>query len=124
MLGGPRAVQAMVASVLAPPQRASDRVDSAWIRSRAAAIRDTLQANRSHWQRWHVHAEALRQVRTVHLDTPDIDRVVGLLVDEVLTAHSVALTRPGDQLEAPATLRRSDGASVYTVAGSTLFTSP
>ncbi|MGV1009105.1 MAG: MobF family relaxase [Dermatophilaceae bacterium] len=124
VLGGPRAVAAMVASVMAPPQRVSDRVDSAWIRSRAAAIHDTLQANRSHWQRWHVHAEALRQVRTVHLDTPDIDRVVSLLVDEVLTAHSVALTRPGHQLEVPAMLRRSDGSSVYTVAGSTLFTSP
>jgi hypothetical protein len=45
-----------------------------------------LQDSRSHWQRWHVEAEALRQVRGVDLDTADIDRVVTLLVDEVLTA--------------------------------------
>src|SRR5690606_9660675 len=53
------------------------------------------------------------------------ERVVALLVDEVLTTHSVVLARPGDdpQPVSPG-LRRSDGASVYTQAGTTVFTSP
>ena len=124
MLGGNRAVESMITSALNPAHRASHRVDAAWVSTTAVRIRDTLQASRSHWQRWHVQAEALRQVRGVELDTADVDRVVGLLVDEVLTAHSVPLTRGGDLVEVPDSLRRSDGSSVYTVTGSQLFTSP
>ncbi len=124
VLGGNRAVESMIASALNPAHRASHRVDAAWVSTPAVRIRDTLQASRSHWQRWHVQAEALRQVRGVELDTADVDRVVGLLVDEVLTTHSVPLTRSGDSVEVPDSLRRSDGSSVYTVTGSQLFTSP
>jgi hypothetical protein len=36
----------------------------------------------------------------------------------------VPLTRSGDPVEVPDSLRRSDGSSVYTVTGSQLFTSP
>ncbi|MCR6490902.1 AAA family ATPase [Cellulomonas sp. P24] len=46
------------------------------------------------------------------------------MVDEVLTRRSVPLTRTEQDIDTPAALRRSDGASVYTVAGSTLYTSP
>ena len=48
--------------------------------------------------------EALRQVRGVELDIADVDRVVGLLVDEVLSTHSVPLTRSGDSVEVPDSL--------------------
>ncbi len=122
-LGGQQALEAMIAAALAPPGQRPARVDSAWVRAAAATIHDTVQAHRSHWQRWHVEAEALRQVRDADLATSDIDRVVGLVVDEVLTRHSVALTRPEDDVEVPESLRRSDGSSVYTVTGSALFTS-
>ena len=37
--------------------------------------------------------------------------------------RSVSLARPNDGITEPAVLQRSDGASVYTVAGSDLFTS-
>ena len=56
---------------------------------------------------------------------PTSTAVVGLLVDEVLTDHSVALTRPGDDIDEPAAAApQRTASSVYTVAGSTLFTSP
>ncbi|HPE12018.1 MAG TPA: MobF family relaxase [Actinomycetota bacterium] len=123
VLGGARQVQAMIAATLAPQRRPGPRVDNAWIHTTAASIQATLQTRRSHWQRWHVEAEALRQVRHVDLATPDIDRVVALVVDEVLTRHSVPLTRAEDPVEVPESLRRSDGSSVYTIASSARFTS-
>ena len=134
VLGGAHGVDAVLAAAMTPRPPQHTRVDTAWIRRAAHTMiygQDTpdrgrmvgLQDSRSHWQRWHVEAEALRQVRSLDLDTADIDRVVTLLVDEVLTRHSVALTRPGDDVDVPTSLRRSDGSSVYTVAGSTLFTS-
>ena len=48
--------------------------------------------------------------------------MVDLLVGEVL-GTSVSLARPNDGITEPAVLQRSDGTSVYTVAGSELFTS-
>ena len=122
-LGGGDRVQAMVATALSPRSRRAPSVDSAWVRQVAAGVHNTLASRRSHWQRWHVEAEALRQVRSVELDTADIDRVVTLLVDQVLTHHSVPLTRPGDDIEVPQALQRSDGSSVYTVASADLYTS-
>jgi hypothetical protein len=46
-----------------------------------------------------------------------------LLVDEVLDRRSVALVAPADNIEEPDALRRTDGSSVYTVAGAALYTS-
>ena len=46
-----------------------------------------------------------------------------LLVAEVLQTRSVALAWTDDNITEPAVLRRADGSSVYTVAGSELFTS-
>ena len=46
-----------------------------------------------------------------------------LLVAEVLQTRSITLTRRDDDISEPGALRRADGSSVYTVAGSELFTS-
>ena len=46
-----------------------------------------------------------------------------LLVDEVLDHRCVVLTTPHDGIEEPEGLRRLDGSSVYTVAGTDLYTS-
>ena len=124
VLGGERGVQAMLHRALHPAARPTRRVDAAWVRETAATIQETLQAHRSYWQRWHVEAEAQRQVRGADVHTHDVDRLVGLLVDEVLTRRSVPLSRSERDIDTPDALRRSDGASVYTVAGSTLYTSP
>lgn len=123
VLGGERGVQTMLHRTLHPAAAPARRVDAAWVRETATAIQQTLQMHRSYWQRWHVEAEAQRRVRGTDVRTPDVERVVRLLVDEVLTRRSVPLTRTERDLDTPAALRRSDGASVYTVAGSTLYTS-
>jgi AAA domain len=52
-----------------------------------------------------------------------IEQRVELLVTDVLQTRSVALTRTENNISEPASLRRADGSSVYTVAGSELFTS-
>jgi conjugative relaxase-like TrwC/TraI family protein len=67
---------AMLAAALTPRPPQHTRVDTAWIRRVAHTMiygQDTpdrgrmvgLQDSRSHWQRWHVEAEALRQVRSL-----------------------------------------------------------
>jgi hypothetical protein len=72
---------------------------------------------------WHVRAEAQRQVRTINVPAEQAAALVDLLVDEVLDRRSVALAAPADRVEEPEALRRLDGASVYAVAGATLYTS-
>jgi len=62
-------------------------------------------------------------VRAVELKAERSERLVELLVGEVLGNRSVPLARPNDGITEPSLLQRSDGASVYTVAGSGLFTS-
>ena len=123
VLGGQRGVQTMLHRTLHPAAAPARRVDAAWVRETATAIQQALQMHRSYWQRWHVEAEAQRRVRGTDVHARDVDGVVGLLVDEVLTRRSVPLTRTERDLDTPAALCRSDGASVYTVAGSTLYTS-
>ena len=123
VLGGQRGVDAMVRAALTRGHRGV-RIDAAWMNTTAAAIADTVQARRSHWQRWHVEAEALRRVRSTDLPLADLDRVVDLLVDQVLATHSIALTRPrSGEKQAPDELKRSTGESVYRVHRSTMFSS-
>ena len=71
---------------------------------------------------WHVRAEAQRQARTIDMPAEQAAALVDLLVDEVLDHRSVALIAD-DHIEEPEVLRRVDGSSVYTVAGTNLYTS-
>lgn len=123
VLGGERAVQAVLHRTLHQGTMPARKVDAEWVRETATTIQQTMERHRSSWRRWHVEAEAQRRVRGTDVRTHDVDRLVDLLVDEVLTSRSVVLTRSEQDIETPAALRRSDGASVYTVAGSTLYTS-
>jgi len=68
-------------------------------------------------------AEAERQVRTIELPAEQTNGLVDLLVNEVLDQRSIALAAPPDGIEEPASLRRTDGASVYTLAGADRYTS-
>ena len=112
---------------------ASSVPDSTWFAAAGERIVNAMQERRSTWQTWHVRAEAQRQVRTADLSglaTEQVDRLVDLLVDDVLDARSITLARPTadhtdlpDAVREPAKLRRLDGASVYTVAGADLHTS-
>jgi len=125
VLGSDHAIGAMVAASLSPTRGHGPRVDTAWIQATAARIGHILGTHRAVWQQVHVYAEAQRQVRLTDLPLGDLQRVAGLLVDEVLTAHSLVLARPGldTVTDLPEELRRGDGTSVYTTVGSTLYTS-
>jgi conjugative relaxase-like TrwC/TraI family protein len=121
-LGGPDAVQAMITRALNPTSGPSPVVDADWVTTTAEMVLALVEERRSTWQSWHVRAEALRHVRAAEIDTDKVDQLVELLVAEVLQTRSIALTRTDDGISEPA-LRRADGSSVYTVAGSELYTS-
>jgi DNA primase catalytic core len=129
VLGGPRGVTAMVTAALSAGRAAqvgspeSVTVDAAWVGTTAVRVRDEVQARRATWQVWHLRAEAHRQVRAANLPAAQVETVVDLVTDEAATVASVRLTRTSDGIDEPAELRRSDGSSVYEVAGSALFTS-
>ena len=76
-----------------------------------------MENSRSTWQMWHVRAEAQRQIRTADVPVERASVLVDLLVDEVLDARSVTLVAPGDGIDEPQALRRSNGSSVYSLAG-------
>jgi len=78
-----------------------------------------VEGRRATWQSWHVRAEAQRYVRAAEIDSDKVEQ----LVAEVLQTRSVSLARPEDDITEPSDLRRVDGSSVYSVAGSELFTS-
>jgi conjugative relaxase-like TrwC/TraI family protein len=123
VLGGPRAVQTMVDTALHPDPVDGTLVNAQWVEGAAGRIVAAMEERRSTWQIWHVRAEAQRQVRALELPADQSERLVDLLVGDVLRRRSVSLARPNDGITEPAVLRRSDGTSVYTVAGSGLFTS-
>jgi hypothetical protein len=121
VLDGPEAVASMVQTALAPPAETATIADSNWVTETADHILSVMEASRSTWQMWHVRAEAQRHVRAIDVAAEHAAALVDLLVDEVLD-RSVALVA-SDHIEEPATLRRVDGSSVYTVAGADLYTS-
>ncbi|WP_415839440.1 MobF family relaxase, partial [Nocardioides zeicaulis] len=137
VLGTPAQVAAMVHAALHPTRIGRSQAagagvfaDSAWFAATVDRITTTLEETRSTWQYWHVYAEAQRQVRSANVPTGPVARVVDLLVGEVLDTGSVSLARPGassladaDGVAEPDVLRRTDGTSVYTSAGSELYTS-
>jgi hypothetical protein len=114
----------MVQTALTPPVGETATIaDSHWVAQTADRILTVIEHSRSTWQMWHVRAEALRQVRTIDLPAEHATALVNLLVDEVLDRRCVALAAPHDGIEEPEVLRRTDGSSVYTVAGADLYTS-
>ncbi len=72
---------------------------------------------------WHVRSEAHRQVRSLGTAPDDVDALIDQVTAHVLRASSVRLTPTGDGVSEPASLRRQDGSSVYTVAGSAVYSS-
>jgi DNA primase catalytic core len=122
VLGRPDAVQAMIRETLNPPVTTAWEVNTGWLDAAADRVLSAMQQRRSTWQIWHVRAEAQRYIRATDVPTTDANRLVGLLVDEVLNSKSISLARP-DGIAEPKARQRSDGTSVYTVAGSDLFTS-
>jgi conjugative relaxase-like TrwC/TraI family protein len=122
-LGGPHALQTMINNALNPISITRPELNAEWVVATAEKVLAGVEEHRSTWQSWHVRAEALRHLRAAEIDADKIDQLVELLVAEVLQARSISLTRPDEGISEPEALRRVDGSSVYTVAGSELFTS-
>jgi DNA primase catalytic core len=122
VLGGPGAVHTMVEQALNPTPSTAHQTDAAWLDTAADRVLLAMEERRSTWQVWHVRAEAQRHIRAANLPTTEANRLVDLLVHKVLSGRSVSLARP-DTMVDPELLQRSNGASVYTVAGADLFTS-
>jgi hypothetical protein len=122
-LGGPVAVQAMIDRTLHPTTASRLPVNGAWVSTTAGLVLAALEERRSTWQSWHVRAEAQRQTRAADVSIAKVDELVDRVVAEVLNTRSVSLARPAEAITEPGALRRSDGSSMYTVAGSDVFTS-
>jgi DNA primase catalytic core len=122
VLGGPDAVQLMVRQALSPMASIAWELDPGWLETAADRVLSAMEERRSTWQIWHVRAEAQRYIRSAEVPMAQAERLVDLLVRKVLNDRSVSLARP-DTIVEPTALQRSDGASVYTVAGADLFTS-
>ena len=122
-LGSERAVDTMLDRILDRRRRFQREPDRGWVDAAAARIVATVEASRATWQVWHVRAEALRRVREHALPVADLDDTVDRLVSAALSPrHSIPIGLP-DAVPDPDELRRPDGASVYEVAGSRLYTS-
>ena len=67
--------------------------------------------------------EASRIIRDAGVPTANIDAFMEWLTRRVLDSYSIPLSPPDDGPSEPDDLRRSNGDSVYTVAGSRLYTS-
>ena len=123
VLGGRGAVAAMVRTALTPGAETATIADARWVAKTADHVLAVMEESRSTWQMWHVRAEVQRQIRTADIPVDRASVLVDLLVDEVLDCRSVALVAPPDGIAKPQALRRTDGSSVYTLAGADLYTS-
>ncbi|WP_324276968.1 ATP-dependent DNA helicase [Blastococcus brunescens] len=81
----------------------------------------TVQSSRATWQVNHVRAEAERQACAAAIRLTDLDGAIDAVVERALSLSTPLNNR--EPVTNPAALRRSDGSSVYTVAGSALYTS-
>jgi DNA primase catalytic core len=122
VLDGPDAVQAMIEEALRPSPSTVSELNAGWLDAAVDQVLSAMEERRSTWQIWHVRAEAQRYIRAADLPTTQANRLVDLLVDQVLNSRSISLARP-DGITEPKVLQRTNGASVYTAAGAELFTS-
>ncbi|WP_405183625.1 relaxase domain-containing protein (plasmid) [Nocardia sp. NBC_01377] len=128
VLGSLEAVTAMVTRVLEPIRVSRPHIDERWITAQADQVLATIAGERSVWQATHVRSEAERVIRG-RVPPPDWARVVDALVAEALApTRSVARGDPDRRAEPalrtpPQALRRANGMSVFTTAGSQLYTS-
>ena len=114
----------MITHALNPSCAASPAVDADWVAATAAKVLAAVEERRSTWQSWHVRAEAQRHVRAAEIATDKVDQLVELLRRRGAANPVGVVGSPRRRHHrAGRALRRSDGSSVYTVAGSELFTS-
>jgi DNA primase catalytic core len=120
-LGDTKRLQQMITGVFHRDQTSLSRADAGWFDDTATQMVGVMEQRGATWQDAHLRAEAQRRIRladvTVEKTPAAVDYLVRLAKD-----RSVSLARVDPVIE-PTLLRRSDGASVYTVHGAELFTS-
>jgi len=123
VLGNPRAITRMVATVTAGKRQPAPAVTEDFVAATATTVLGEVQSTRATWQVWHVRAEAERQARAAGIGLNDMDSAVDRITAAALTPDSSIRLGVDDPIVEPSALRRSDGSSVYRVAGSRLHTS-
>ncbi len=119
---GEHGIQKLVAAATTPVQPGQP-ITTQWVAATAREIVAAVEGDRATWQVWHLRAEASRRARERAID-PETTEVLteALLLAAVRLSQQVG-NGGGDGINEPGVLRRRDGASVYTVAGSQLYTS-
>ena len=121
--GGQRDVEAMIRGVLGHGrQRTDSQADTVDIADLARQAIENVAEARSTWTRWHVQAEVQRLTRSVVIAPDQRDDLVAAITTKALSSQSLQISAP-DLNPTPDDLQRSDGESVYTVHGSTRYTS-
>ena len=135
LLGSDDAVVEMIAGVSPrPTQPAQPGLDAlsvaeagvgpGWSRDAGERAVAVVARSRATWQTHHVRAEVERIARTDAVPLADLDAAVESAVQVALSPTvSIRLGEDTDRILEPAALRRRDGTSVFSVAGSQLFTS-
>ena len=121
-LGGPERIDAMIDQVLNPAVMPMSTATPVWRAQTADRVLAALEEHRATWQYWHLWAETQRQLRGANIPPVNLRDVAASVVAEAIT-RSVRLTPDDDPADLPIEERRGDGASVFTVAGSTQYTS-
>jgi len=112
-----------VRSVVGAPQARVVPVAPDLIERVADATKRVVESHRATWQVWHVRSQAERQIRAQAPAGADLDTLVEDVIGAVLHPDTSIPLGNDDPVPVPALLRRRDGASVYEVAGSRLYTS-
>ncbi|TYP87414.1 MobF family relaxase [Blastococcus xanthinilyticus] len=122
VLGGDSGLRDYLRTALTPRRGPeAKRPTRRWVDQTAQHVLSAVQSSRATWQVNHVRAEAERQARAAAIRLIDLDGAIDAVVDRALFLSTPLSSR--EPVAEPAALRRSDGSSVYTVAGSTLYTS-
>ncbi|MCZ4645094.1 MobF family relaxase [Rhodococcus erythropolis] len=123
VLGSTRSISDMVAAATTPRRRDRTKLTKAFVEQAALTAVQTTAESRSRWQETHIRAEAERIVRSANLVPADAGKAVDRIVAAALGHRiSVPLGAP-ERFATPAPLQRADGTSVYSRAGTQLYTS-
>ncbi len=122
-LGGGHEIEEMLRRTLNPPAlRPVPTVTAGWRTEIADRVVAALEEHRATWPYWHLWAETQRQLRGCGINPADTADGATAVVEEAIN-RSIRLTLVEDPAGLPDHLRRTDGASEFTVAGSDQYTS-
>ncbi|WP_051030237.1 MobF family relaxase [Nocardia takedensis] len=127
LLGGRDAVAAMVSAALNPIRARRVRVTPEWVAETADRVLEVVAEHRSTWRAANIRAEVERQIRgQIHARDWDTatEAVLGAALDP---SRSIAMGDPDMTAEpelatVPEALARRDRSSIYTPAGSRIYT--